>query len=86
MTARRCFEKLKQYLGGSAIFNKPFVCEGLWKIAKPPNYGFSFSKQCRAEISKMQLFNSGPVVHLRVVQLSLKLEFTANLISYLLSF
>ena len=45
MTARRCFEKLKQYLGGSAIFQKTLACEGLRKIAKPPKYCFSFSKQ-----------------------------------------
>ena len=29
-----CFEKLKAFLGGLAIFQKPLVCEGLWKIAK----------------------------------------------------
>ena len=65
-----CFEKLKQYLGGLAIFHKPLVCEGLWKIAKPHKFGFSISKQESAEIFKMSLFITGPVVHLRVVQLA----------------
>ena len=49
------FEKLKPYLGGLAIFNKPLVCEGLWKIAKPPNNGFNLSKQTSAETFQMQL-------------------------------
>ena len=57
----------------------------MWKIAKPPKFGFSFSKQGSAEIFKMQLFNIGMVVHLRVVQLSrlraLELEFMATLFS-----
>ena len=70
ISARHCFEKLKQYLGGLAIFLKPLVCEGLWKIAKSHKFGFSFSKQHRAEVFKMQQFNTGPVMHLRVVQLS----------------
>ena len=29
--ARRCFERLKQYLGGSAIFHTSSVCEGVKK-------------------------------------------------------
>ena len=65
-----CFEKLKPFLGGLAIFHTSSVCEGVWKIAKPPKYGFSFSKQGSAEIFKMLLFNTCPVVHLRVVQLT----------------
>ena len=40
-----CFEKLKQYLGGLGIFHTSSMCEGVWKIAKPPKNGFSFSKQ-----------------------------------------
>ena len=69
-SGRLCFEKLKQYLGGLAIFHKPLVCEGLWKVAKPHKFGFSISKQESAEIFKMSLFITGPVVHLRVVQLA----------------
>ena len=65
-----CFQKLKQYLECLAIFHKPLVCEGLWKFAKPPSFSFSFSKQTSPEIFKMQPFNTGPVVHLRVVQLT----------------
>ena len=37
-SGRLCFEKLKQYLGGLAIFHKPLVCKGLWKIDKPPKF------------------------------------------------
>ena len=51
-SALDCFEKLKPNLGGLSIFHKP---EGLCKIDKPPKLGFSFSKQVRAEIFKMQL-------------------------------
>ena len=39
-----CFEKLKPNLGGLAIFHTSSVCEGVWKIAKPPKLGFSSSK------------------------------------------
>ena len=63
-----CFEKLEQYLGGLAIFHKPLVCEGLRKIAKPHKFGFSFWKQSIPKIFQMQLFSTGPVVHLGVVQ------------------
>ena len=52
-------------MGGLAIFHKPFVYEGLWKIAKSHKFGFSFSKQRIPEIFQMQLFSTGPVVHLR---------------------
>ena len=51
-------------------FYRPSVCEGSWKIAKPHKFGFSISKQESAEIFKMSLFITGPVVHLRVVQLA----------------
>ena len=50
-----CFEKLKPFLGGLAIFHTSSVCEGVWKIAKPPKYGFSFSKQTIADTFQMQL-------------------------------
>ena len=50
-----CFEQRKQYLGGLVIFLASSVCEGVWKFAKPPKFGFSFSKQARAEIFQMQL-------------------------------
>ena len=91
-SALPCFEKLKQYLEGLAIFHKPLVCEGLWKIAKPHKFGYSFSKQGSAEIFKMHLLNTGLVVHLRVVQLSRnfgyepKIRIYGHLIFYLLSF
>ena len=71
LSAIPCSEKLKQYLGDFAIFHTSSVCEGVWKIAKPHKFGFSFSKQGIADIFKMHLFNTGPVVHLRVVQLEL---------------
>ena len=64
---RLCLEKLKQYLG---IFHTSLVCEGLWKIAKTPKFGFCSSKQSLPEIFQTQLFSTEPVVHLRVVQLS----------------
>ena len=41
-SALPCFEKLKQYLGGLAIFHPSSVCEGVWKIAKPHKFGLSF--------------------------------------------
>ena len=41
----RYFEKLKQYLGGFAIFLKPSHAKVFWKIAESPKYCFSFSKQ-----------------------------------------
>ena len=44
-----CFGKLKPNLWGLAIFHKPSHTKGLWKIAKPPKYCFSFSKQGIAE-------------------------------------
>ena len=69
-SGRLCFEKLKQYFGGLAIFHNPLVCEGLWKIAKSPKFGFCSSKQSLLEIFLTQLFSTEPVVHLRVVQLS----------------
>ena len=69
-SALPCFEKLKQYLGGLAIFHTSSVCEGVWKISKPHKFGFSFSKQRMADIFQMQLFSTRPVVHLRMVQLS----------------
>ena len=69
-----CFEKLKQYLGGSAIF-RTFVCEGVWKIAKPHKFGFSFSKQRLLEIFQMRLFSTAPVVHLREAIVSEKCSF-----------
>ena len=50
-----CYEKLKPYSGGLAICHKPSMCEGLWKIVKPPKIGFSFSKQSCSEIFQMQL-------------------------------
>ena len=50
-----CFEKLKQFLKGLAIFRQPLVCESFWKIAKPPKNGFSLSKQTSAETFQMQL-------------------------------
>ena len=65
-----CFEKLKQYFGGLAILHTNSVCEGLWKIAKTPKFGFCSSKQSLPEIFQTQLFSREPVVHLRVVQLS----------------
>ena len=69
-SGRLCFEKLKQYLGGLAIFHTSSVCEGLWKIAKTPKFGFCSSKQSLPEIFQTQLFSTEPVVHLRVVHLS----------------
>ena len=87
-----CFEKLKPYLGGLAIFHTSSVCEGVRKVAKPHKFGFSFPKQGSAEIFKMHLFNTGPVVHLRVVQLNRnfgskpKIGIYGHLIFYLLSF
>ena len=92
ISAHRCFEKLKQYLGGLAIFLRPLVCEGLWKIAKSHKFGFSFSKQHRVEVFKIQLCITGPVMHLRVVQLSRnfgdkpKIGIYRHLFFYLLSF
>ena len=76
----------------SAIFHISSVCEGVWKIAKPHKFGFSFPKQGSAEIFKMHLFNTGPVLHLRVVQLrgnfgsEPKIGIYGHLIFYLLSF
>ena len=75
-SGRSCFEKLKQFLGGLAIFHKPLVSEGLWKIAKSP------------EVFQMQLFSTEPVV----VQLSQNFGFKPKIgnyghhIFYLLSF
>ena len=69
-SGRLCFEKLKQYFGGLAILHTNLVCEGLWKIAKTPKFGFCSSKQSLLEIFLTQLFSTEPVVHLRVVQLS----------------
>ena len=41
----RCFEKLKPNLVSLATFHTSLVCERVWKIAKPPKFGFTFSKQ-----------------------------------------
>ena len=68
-SALPCFENPKPYLGGLAIFHNSSVCEGVWKITKPPKFGFSFSKQARAETFQMQLvyhradyaYLSGPI-------------------------
>ena len=49
LAALPCFEKLKPYLGGLAIFHTPSHTEDVWKIAKPPKNGFSFSKQGSSE-------------------------------------
>ena len=58
---------------------QPFVCKGVWKIAKPPKFGFSLSKQRMADILQMQLFSRGPVVHFRV-----KVEVNFNVIANVL--
>ena len=50
ISALPCFEKLKPYLGGLAIFHTPSHTEDVWKIAKPPKNGFSFSKQGSSKI------------------------------------
>ena len=87
-----CFEKRKPYLGGLAIFHKPLVCEGLQKIAKPHKFGFSFWKQRIPKIFQMQLFSTGPVVHLGVVQSTWnfgsrpKIGIYEHFIFYILSF
>ena len=87
-----CFEKLEQYLGGLAIFHKPLVCEGLRKIAKPHKFGFSIWKQRIPKIFQMQLFSTGPVVHLGVVQSTWnfgsrpKIGIYEHFIFYILSF
>ena len=47
--------KMKLYLEGLAIFHTYSVCEGVWKIVKPPKFGFSFSKQAYPETFQMQL-------------------------------
>ena len=48
VSGHACSEKKKPDLGVLAIFHKPSHTKGLWKIALPPKYGFSLSKQvCR---------------------------------------
>ena len=52
-------------------------CKGVWKIAKPPKFGFSLSKQSSAEIFQMQLVYHRAGCASKSVPIDLKFWFQA---------